>query len=111
MSVRLSGRQQVLVKMTKDEKAHKQAVAELGCALCYHLHGPHDPAPVELHHLRSGGWGKGDYKTLIPLCAEHHRGNTGVHGLGTKGFVKHYGITQQELLDWTLVRVSTDAQT
>ena len=96
--------------MTKNEKAHKQAVAELGCALCYHLHGPHDPAQVELHHLRAGGWGKGDYKTLIPLCTEHHRGNTGVHGLGTKGFVKHYGITQQELLDWTLLRVFTDSK-
>lgn len=96
--------------MTNDEKTHKQAVAQLGCALCHHLHGDHDPAPVELHHLRAGGWGKGDYKTLIPLCAEHHRGNTGVHGLGTKGFVKHYGITQQELLDWTLLRVSTDSQ-
>ena len=110
MSVKSNGRLQVLVKMTKAEKAHKQALAELGCALCYHLHGPHDPAPVELHHLRAGGWGKGDYKTLIPLCAEHHRGNTGVHGLGTKGFVKHYGITQQDLLDWTLLRVSTDSQ-
>lgn len=96
--------------MTKTEKAHKQAVVSLGCALCFHLHGPHDPAPVELHHLREGGWGKGDYKTLIPLCPEHHRGNTGVHGLGTKGFVKHYGITQQELLDWTLVRVSPNAK-
>jgi hypothetical protein len=96
--------------MTKDEKAHKNAVAQLGCALCYHLHGPHDPAPVELHHLRAGGWGKGDYKTLIPLCAEHHRGNTGVHGLGTKGFVKHYNITQQELLDWTLLRVSPNVK-
>ena len=111
ISAALSGRQQALVNlMTKDEKAHKNAVAELGCALCHYLHGDHDPAPVELHHLRAGGWGKGDYKTLIPLCAEHHRGSTGVHGLGTKGFVKHYGITQQELLDWTLLRVSTDSQ-
>lgn len=96
--------------MTKEEKKHKQAVASLGCALCYHLYGDHEPGQVELHHLRAGGWGKGDYKTLIPLCVEHHRGNTGVHGLGTKGFVKHYGITQQELLDWTLMRVSTDSK-
>ena len=44
------------------------------------------------------------------LCVEHHRGNTGIHGLGTKGFVKHYNITQQELLDWTLLRVSTNSQ-
>jgi hypothetical protein len=57
-------------------------------------------SPVELHHMRGGrGWGKGDYTTLIPLCLEHHRGNTGVHSLGTKGFVKRYGFSEQELLD------------
>jgi hypothetical protein len=43
----------------------------------------------------------------MPFCVEHHRGNTGIHSLGTKGFEKHYGITQQELLDWTLARVNT----
>ena len=91
--------------MTKAEKAHKQAVAELGCALCYHLHGPHDPAPVELHHLREGGWGRGSYLTLMGLCFEHHRGNTGIHGMGTKAFERHYNITQKELLQWVLERV------
>ena len=87
--------------MTRDEAAHKIRLSLLGCALCRRIHGPHDPAPVELHHLRSGGWGKGHYTTLIPLCHEHHRGNTGVHGMGTKAFERHYGVTQQELLDWT----------
>jgi hypothetical protein len=96
--------------LTKDEKAHKQAVAALGCSLCHHLHGEHEPGEVELHHLRAGGWGKGSYLTLMGLCVEHHRGNTGFHGLGSKGFVKHYGITQQDLLDWTLLRVSTNTQ-
>ena len=91
--------------MKNSEKKHKEAVASLGCALCHHLHGDHDPAPVELHHLREGGWGKGDYKTLIPLCAEHHRGNTGIHGMGTKAFERHYNITQKELLQWVLDRV------
>ena len=91
--------------MTKAEKEHKSKVAALGCALCYHLHGEHEPGPVELHHLRSGGWGKGDFMTLIPLCAEHHRGNSGIHGMGTKAFERHYGVTQQELIDWALSRV------
>lgn len=50
--------------------------------------------------MRGGrGWGKGDYTTLIPLCTEHHRGNTGVHGLGTKAFPKHYGFTEEDLLN------------
>ena len=84
--------------MTKAELIHKGKLAQLGCMACKRLHGEHDPGPVELHHLRTGGWGKGDYKTLIPLCREHHQGNTGVHGMGTKGFDKHYGFTQQDLL-------------
>ena len=43
--------------------------------------------------------GKGDAWTLIPLCVFHHRGNLGVHGLGTKGFAKHHGFDQQDLLN------------
>lgn len=97
--------------MKNEEREHKQKVASLGCALCHHIYGDHEPGPVELHHLRAGGWGKGGYKTLMPLCVEHHRGNTGIHGMGTRAFEQHYGITQQELLQWTLVRVSPDTQT
>lgn len=85
--------------MTNDERTHKTALAGLGCMVCLRMYGPHDPGPVELHHLREGGWGKGDYRTLIPLCVEHHRGRTGVHGLGTKGFPKQYGFGQRDLLD------------
>lgn len=58
---------------------------------------------VQLHHRRAGqGWGKGDWMTLIPLCPEHHQGATGVHGLGTKAFPKHYGFTEQDMLDKAL---------
>ncbi len=35
---------------------------------------------------------------VIPLCVEHHRGRTGVHGLGTKGFQKHHGFDEADLL-------------
>lgn len=87
------------------EKAHKAALVALGCAACFRLHGPHEPGPVELHHYRGDGWGKGDYMTLIPLCVEHHRGATGVHGLGVKGFAKHYGFDQKDLLIWALNKV------
>lgn len=89
--------------MTKGEEAHKAKLASAGCMACYRLHGPHVAGPVELHHFRGGGWGKSDYMTLIPLCNEHHRGRTGVHGMGTKGFDAHYGhiynFTQVDLLD------------
>jgi hypothetical protein len=36
---------------------------------------------------------------VIPLCPEHHRGKTGLHGLGTKGFPKHYGYDELDLLE------------
>jgi hypothetical protein len=38
---------------------------------------------------------------VIPLCPEHHRGNTGVHGLGAKGFERRYNLTQEDLLTFT----------
>jgi len=82
----------------KEELQHKAKLASMGCMVCLKLHGPHEPGPVELHHLRSGGWGKGNYLTLIPLCINHHRGREGVHGMGTKAWERVYG-TQQSFLD------------
>lgn len=86
--------------MTKAEMAHKSRVAELCCVICRRT-GIND-TPAQLHHLRTGGWGKGDAWTLIPLCPEHHQGDTGIHGMGTKAFERHYGVTQRQLLDWVL---------
>ena len=86
--------------MTKAERQHKDKLARLGCAVCMRIHGAHEPGPVQLHHQRAGmgGWGKGSYLTLIPLCLEHHTGSTGVHGLGSKGFPAHHGFTEADLL-------------
>ncbi|RUR69059.1 hypothetical protein EJP67_18535 [Variovorax guangxiensis] len=84
------------------EQLHKARLVELGCMCCQMALGVCTPG-VELHHRRAGmGWGRGDWLTLIPLCPEHHRGATGVHGLGTKGFPKHYGFTEQDMLDKAL---------
>lgn len=84
------------------EQFHKSRLVDLGCMCCAMALGVTTPG-VELHHRRAGqGWGKGDWMTLIPLCPEHHRGATGVHGLGTKGFPKHYGFTEQDMLDKAL---------
>lgn len=82
----------------RGEQAHKDKLAALGCMVCRRLFPGIAPGPVELHHLRTGGWGKGDHTTLMPLCTYHHRGDGGVHGLGTRGFVKRYGFTQADLL-------------
>ena len=88
--------------MDNHERQHKAWLAAQGCAVCVRIHPAHEPGPVELHHNRANGWGKGNYMTLMPLCPEHHRGKTGVHGLGTKGFAKHYGFDQTELLKHVL---------
>jgi len=86
---------------TKAEKRHMSAVAELGCSVCRRMGYPGTPA--ELHHPRSGvGMGKrSGHNSVIPLCPEHHRGNTGIHGMGVKAFTKHYQVDEAELLHVT----------
>lgn len=92
--------------MTKADRQHMNDVAALGCCLCHHIHGPHEPGAVELHHLRTGGWGRGDASTVMGLCVEHHRGTLGIHGMGTKAFAKFYGISQHDLLVWVKEQLS-----
>lgn len=78
---------------TKAEKDWLSRVAALPCCIC-------KCAGVEVHHIRTGvGMGKraGHYET-IPLCFEHHMGNSGIHGLGRKAFERKYSITELELL-------------
>lgn len=58
--------------MKKAELQYKAKLADMACMICERLYGQHPGGNVELHHLRTGGWGRGDYKTLIPLCVEHH---------------------------------------
>lgn len=44
---------------------------------------------------------KRDRSPVIGLCPEHHRGNTGVHGLGRKSFAVRYKVTEEDLLELT----------
>lgn len=84
--------------MTKSEKEHYARIARLGCILCIHM--GYRGTACEIHHIRRFG-GKRANAPVIGLCPEHHRGNTGVHGLGAKGFEKHHQIGQEELLEMT----------
>ena len=83
---------------TVDEKKHMMRVAELGCMVCKRM--GYEGTPAEIHHKRAGtGAGRrSSHYDAIPLCPEHHRGKTGLHGLGTKGFPKHYGYDEDDLL-------------
>ena len=82
---------------TKNEKNALNKIAELGCILCSEILG-FEGTPSELHHIRRYG-GKRSASPVIPLCPEHHRGNSGVHGLGAKGFENKWGVTQAWLLE------------
>jgi len=84
--------------MTNEERRYLSRVAELGCLVCSRMGYPGTPA--EIHHKRAGtGAGRrSSYLDAMPLCPEHHRGKTGLHGLGTKGFPKHWGYDEDDLI-------------
>lgn len=92
---------------TKTEKLHYDKVARMGCILCRTIFKIKD-TPCEIHHIRRFG-GARKNAPVIGLCPEHHRGNTGVHGLGHKGFATRYGIDEQDLLEITNRLLSEDA--
>lgn len=84
--------------MTKTERQYLGRIADFGCILCHRL--GLGATPCEIHHLRHG-MGKGQRNNnanVIGLCPEHHRGNTGYHGLGRRAFERMYEITELELL-------------
>lgn len=84
--------------MNKEQKTHYRQMAELGCSLCRELgfYG----TPSEIHHIRRTS--KRSNAPVIPLCTEHHRGNSGIHGLGRKSFEFRYGLTEEYLLERSL---------
>lgn len=74
------------------DKKHMGRVAALGCCLC--------GAPAEVHHLIEPGRAMSrkasDYET-IPLCLFHHRGEQGIHVLGTRMWEHIYGSQRGNL--------------
>ena len=87
--------------MRKDERLYLNRVAALGCAICRRLGW--GETPPQVHHQRTGV-GKAQrasHYNVIPLCHEHHLGNTGIHGMGIRAFEREYGITEVELVQET----------
>jgi len=87
---------------TAEESAHMGRVAALGCLICRRIGlGQH---AAEVHHIRTGQGGaeRAPNFLTIPLCFEHHRGNTGFHGLGARAFERRYGIDELGLLAITI---------
>jgi len=88
-------------KSTKVEKIWMDKVAQLGCFVCQR--------PANLHDIRNNGKGnigmgrRSSHYEVIPLCYEHHQGNTGIH-LDKINFEKKYG-TEKEILKAVLLQV------
>ena len=63
---------------SKEDKAHMDAVASLGCIICRNELGVFSAA--EIHHTRvEVGMGQRSHHTrVLPLCMRHHR----MHGYG-----------------------------
>lgn len=89
---------------TAEEKRIMKRVASMGCIVCERIGYPGTPAQV--HHVRANhGWGRSSHKAIIPLCYEHHQGNTGVHSMGREQFKDMYGKSEIEFLEIVLNRL------
>jgi len=84
----------------KAEKAHMDAVRELGCIVCREEMAVHSPAAI--HHIVEGGRRLGHDKVL-PLCYLHHQGGENGEAYVSRhphkaAFEERYG-TEYELLE------------
>jgi hypothetical protein len=77
---------------------HMESIAGLPCLICLHKLGRKQYG-VEVHHV--GGVGEQSDWATVPLCVEHHRGPTGVHGLHRRAFESMWKVNDLMLLAWT----------
>ena len=91
--------------MTKEQRKHYDRVARLSCSLCRVL--GLGESPCEIHHIRRAG--VRNSSPVIGLCPEHHRGNSGIHGMGRKAFERKYSLTEEDLLRQTLELLNAES--
>lgn len=75
-------------------------VAALPCGVCVRL--KLGATPSEVHHVAEGSSKRSDF-AVANLCPEHHRGKSGLHGLGVPRFCKLYRVPwekEEGLLVW-----------
>jgi hypothetical protein len=78
-------------------KVYQDRVREIGCVVCTEQDNYYDVGGVQLHHVESIRDGLSEW-AVVPLCEYHHTGAGGVHGLGRRGFVARYKLTDIDLL-------------
>lgn len=81
-------------------KEYLSRIHALRCVVCTHM-GMEQSDPTEAHHVESVRDSNSDYG-VAALCVEHHRGGTGVHGLGRRGFVNRYSLSDVDIIALTI---------
>lgn len=81
-------------------------VHRVPCVVCRNLGWAQD-GRTEAHHPRAGVGmsGRQSHFLVAALCAEHHRGATGVHGRGTRGFEALHRLTELDCVALTVEAV------
>lgn len=85
---------------TLAEKFWMGRIASLPCVVCKRL--GFVQTQIELHHVAENSGVRSNF-SVVPLCAEHHRGATGIHS-GTKAFIRRFrpfGDSEFGLIVWT----------
>ena len=87
-----------------NKQQYRDRLALMRCVVCNHSGYYSATGSIELHHVAEGSGLRSDW-ALVPLCQEHHRGSSGLHGMGTKAFIRLYrppGDSEYGLLVWLL---------
>lgn len=93
--------------MTQSEALWMDLVRSVGCVVCRRF-GP-TGTPVEVHHVAEGSGLRSNF-AVAGLCSEHHRGESGLHGMGIKRFITLYrppGDSEYGLLIWVNQEIAT----
>lgn len=77
---------------------HMESVAGLACLICLFKLGKKTYG-CEVHH--AGDAEERSDWAVVPLCPEHHRGATGVHGMHRRPFERFWKVTPVQMLAWT----------
>lgn len=87
---------------TAAESRYMGMVKGMRCLICRRHPDLDTKARAEVHHIAQGSSRQCNW-LVAPLCAEHHRGGSGLHGLGSKRFCDIYKVphgTEYGLLAW-----------
>lgn len=88
---------------TAAESRYMGHVKALKCAICKRFPELNTGRRSEVHHIAKGSSRQNNW-LVVALCDEHHRGGSGLHGMGERAFCSLYRVphgSEYGLLAWT----------